>query len=79
MSDETLALPAALVATSITSLSSLISTLIFAPATDTAVTFAAVFDLCGPRVLQLWRQSLKDSFPLLPQQPTSTHQTGLFR
>ena len=43
-------MPTALVATSITSLSGLTSTLVFAPATDTAATFAGVFDLCGPRV-----------------------------
>ena len=45
-----LALPTTLVATSITSLSGLTSTQVFAPATDTAATSAAVSDFCGPRV-----------------------------
>ena len=46
----TLALPTVLVATSITSLSGSATLQVFAPATDTAATSAAVSDLCGPRV-----------------------------
>ena len=45
-----LALPTVLVATSITSLSGSATLQVFAPATDTAATSAAVSDLCGPRV-----------------------------
>ena len=47
----TLALPTTLVATSITSLSGLTSTQVFAPATDTAAISAAISDLCGPSSL----------------------------
>ena len=50
----TLALPTVLVATSITSFSGLIVNQVFAPATDTAATFAAVSDLCGPRVYSIF-------------------------
>ena len=49
----TLALPTTLVATSITSLSGLTSTQVFAPSTDTAATFAGVLDLCGARIYSI--------------------------